>query len=72
MLTRRVIPCLDVRDGRVVKGIRFQGLVDAGCRKEADVWFIEAVEAFLDATVGEMREAASLEPISLTVKELIS
>lgn len=30
MLTHRVIPCLDVRDGRVVKGIRFQGLVDAG------------------------------------------
>lgn len=30
MLTVRVIPCLDVRDGRVVKGIRFQGLVDAG------------------------------------------
>lgn len=30
MLTVRVIPCLDVRDGRVVKGIQFQGLVDAG------------------------------------------
>lgn len=30
MLTKRVIPCLDVRDGRVVKGIRFQGLRDAG------------------------------------------
>ena len=30
MLTRRIIPCLDFRDGRVVKGIRFQGLVDAG------------------------------------------
>ncbi len=30
MLTRRVIPCLDVRDGRVVKGVRFQGLRDAG------------------------------------------
>jgi imidazole glycerol-phosphate synthase subunit HisF len=30
MLTRRIIPCLDVRDGRVVKGIRFQGLRDAG------------------------------------------
>jgi cyclase len=27
---RRVIPCLDVRDGRVVKGVRFQGLRDAG------------------------------------------
>jgi len=30
MLTRRVIPCLDVRDGRVVKGVRFQHLRDAG------------------------------------------
>ena len=30
MLTRRVIPCLDVRDGRVVKGVKFQNLRDAG------------------------------------------
>lgn len=30
MLRRRIIPCLDVRDGRVVKGVRFQGLRDAG------------------------------------------
>lgn len=30
MLTRRVIPCLDTRDGRVVKGVRFQELRDAG------------------------------------------
>jgi imidazoleglycerol phosphate synthase cyclase subunit len=30
MLSARVIPCLDVRDGRVVKGVRFQGLRDAG------------------------------------------
>jgi imidazoleglycerol phosphate synthase cyclase subunit len=30
MLARRIIPCLDVRDGRVVKGVRFQGLRDAG------------------------------------------
>lgn len=30
MLTRRVIPCLDVRDGRVVKGVQFQNLRDAG------------------------------------------
>ncbi len=29
-LARRVIPCLDVKDGRVVKGVRFEGLVDAG------------------------------------------
>lgn len=30
MLAARVIPCLDCRDGRVVKGVRFQGLRDAG------------------------------------------
>lgn len=30
MLTKRIIPCLDVRDGRVVKGVRFAGLRDAG------------------------------------------
>ena len=30
MLARRVIPCLDLRDGRVVKGVNFLGLRDAG------------------------------------------
>ncbi len=30
MLTVRVIPCLDVRNGRVVKGVNFVDLVDAG------------------------------------------
>lgn len=30
MLTSRIIPCLDVRDGRVVKGVRFANLRDAG------------------------------------------
>lgn len=30
MLTRRIIPCLDTRDGRVVKGVRFRDLRDAG------------------------------------------
>ncbi len=30
MLTKRVIPCLDVKDGRVVKGVNFVNLVDAG------------------------------------------
>jgi imidazoleglycerol phosphate synthase cyclase subunit len=29
-LFRRIVPCLDVQDGRVVKGVRFQGLRDAG------------------------------------------
>lgn len=30
MLAKRIIPCLDVRDGRVVKGINFVNLIDAG------------------------------------------
>ncbi len=28
MISKRIIPCLDVRDGRVVKGVRFEGLAD--------------------------------------------
>ena len=28
MITKRIIPCLDVKDGRVVKGVNFQGLND--------------------------------------------
>ena len=30
MLTKRIIPCLDVKDGRVVKGTQFVNLKDAG------------------------------------------
>ncbi|MBR2963118.1 MAG: imidazole glycerol phosphate synthase subunit HisF, partial [Lentisphaeria bacterium] len=29
MLAKRIIPCLDVNNGRVVKGVHFVGLVDA-------------------------------------------
>jgi imidazole glycerol-phosphate synthase subunit HisF len=35
MLKVRLIPCLDVKDGRVVKGVNFEGLVDAGDPVEA-------------------------------------
>ncbi len=30
MLTKRIIPCLDIKEGRVVKGVKFLGLKDAG------------------------------------------
>jgi len=30
MLAKRIIPCLDVREGRVVKGVHFENLRDAG------------------------------------------
>jgi len=35
VLKTRIIPCLDVKDGRVVKGVRFEGLRDAGDPVEA-------------------------------------
>ena len=34
MFTKRIIPCLDVKDGRVVKGVNFVGLKDAGGDRE--------------------------------------
>ena len=37
MLARRVVPCLDVKDGRVVKGVRFLDLADAGDPVEAAI-----------------------------------
>ena len=30
MLVRRIVPCLDIKEGRVVKGVRFVDLIDAG------------------------------------------
>lgn len=30
MLAKRIIPCLDVRDGKVVKGVKFEGVRDVG------------------------------------------
>jgi imidazoleglycerol phosphate synthase cyclase subunit len=61
-LTRRVIPCLDVRDGRVVKGVRFQDLRDEGDPAELAASY-EAQGAdeivMLDVTATlERREAA--------------
>ncbi len=35
MLTKRIIPCLDIKEGRVVKGVKFLGLRDAGDPVEA-------------------------------------
>ena len=34
MITKRIIPCLDVKNGRVVKGVNFQGLADVSAPVE--------------------------------------
>lgn len=41
MITKRIIPCLDVKDGRVVKGIQFVGLRDAGDPVELATFYDE-------------------------------
>ena len=41
MLAKRIIPCLDVKDGRVVKGIQFQNLRDAGDPVELAKYYVE-------------------------------
>jgi imidazole glycerol-phosphate synthase subunit HisF len=53
MLTKRIIPCLDVKDGRVVKGKSFVGLQDAGDPVElARFYYTEGADelVFLDIT----------------------
>ena len=41
MITKRIIPCLDVRDGRVVKGVNFQGLSDVSSPVELAKFYSE-------------------------------
>ena len=65
-IPRRIIPCLDVRDGRVVKGVRFEGLRDAGDPVECALRYEEEgadelVMLDVSATLDERR--ASLETI---------
>ena len=42
MLAKRIIPCLDVKNGRVVKGVRFVNLRDAGDPIAHARWYAEA------------------------------
>ncbi len=41
MITKRIIPCLDVKDGRVVKGVNFQGLNDVSSPVELAKYYSE-------------------------------
>ncbi|RMF52486.1 MAG: imidazole glycerol phosphate synthase subunit HisF [Bacteroidetes bacterium] len=47
MLTKRIIPCLDVKDGRTVKGINFVNLIDAGDA-------VELAKAYVDQGADEL------------------
>ena len=42
MITKRIIPCLDVKNGRVVKGVNFEGLSDVSCPVELAKYYSQA------------------------------
>ena len=79
MITKRIIPCLDVRDGRVVKGINFEGIRDvsspvelaayySGCGADELVFYdITASSAGRKLFTDILRETASKVFIPLTV-----
>lgn len=69
MLTKRIIPCLDVKEGRVVKGINFVGLRDAGDLVErAAAYDAEGADelVFLDITATFEERKAMLDVIRKT------
>ena len=71
MLRRRVIPCLDVADGRVVKGTRFVDLVDEGDPPElAERYAREGADelVFLDISAAPERRGTLLEIVERTAR----
>jgi len=71
MLAKRLIPCLDVKDGRVVKGVRFVDLRDAGDPVEAALAY-DAQGAdelvFLDITASHENRKIMLEVVARTAE----
>jgi imidazole glycerol-phosphate synthase subunit HisF len=66
MLAKRIIPCLDIKDGRVVKGVSFVNLRDAGDPVEqAMVYDREGADelVFLDITASHERRATTLSMV---------
>lgn len=73
MLTKRIIPCLDVKEGRVVKGVRFVGLRDAGDPVEiARVYDEQEADelVFLDITASYEERKILLDVVERTAKNI--
>jgi len=73
MHSKRIIPCLDVKAGRVVKGTNFVGLQDAGDPVElAHIYDEEAADelVFLDITASVEQRKAMLDVINRTAGEV--
>lgn len=66
MLSKRIIPCLDVRDGKLTKGIKFQGNVDIGDPVEiAALYYEEGADelVFYDITASSERRNIMIETV---------
>ena len=73
MLTKRIIPCLDVKDGRVVKGVNFVQLRDAGDPVEnAKVYDQEGADelVYLDITASHEARKIILDVVERTASEV--
>jgi cyclase len=73
MLAKRIIPCLDVKDGRVVKGVNFVGLRDAGDPVEiARRYEVEGADeiVFLDITASCEKRGTIVDVVRRTAEQV--
>ncbi|MCG3176110.1 MAG: Imidazole glycerol phosphate synthase subunit HisF [Candidatus Omnitrophica bacterium] len=73
MLAKRVIPCLDVKDGRVVKGTNFVGLRDAGDPVQCALFYDRAGAdelVFLDITASHEKRKIILDVVRRTAEQV--
>jgi len=73
MLAKRIIPCLDIKDGRVVKGVKFLGLKDAGDPVSvAKLYDAQAADelVFLDITASVQRRKTLVELVEKIAKNI--
>lgn len=74
MLKKRIIPCLDIKNGRVVKGINFKKLQDAGDPvKQAKIYSIGGADeiCFLDIEASYKKRNILLQKVSDTAKNCL-
>lgn len=73
MLAKRIIPCLDVREGKVVKGINFEGIKEVGdpveCAAEYDRQGADEI-VFLDITASHEGRGTMLDVVRKTAKKV--
>lgn len=73
MLTKRIIPCLDIRDGRVVKGVNFVDIRDAGDPVETAVRYNEAGAdelVLLDINASHENRGTMLDVVSRVAEQV--